>query len=210
MFYRWSCDLVGELPQTSRGNVYIMIMIEHFSKWVELVALSDKSSHNTNQVFLQQVLSRFGVCAKCLTDQRSKFRGEFQDLLDHALIDHRRTSKDHSQADGLSERMVQTCKKGLQKICLTGNKKDWDLALRYIAMGYRLSKHAFLSHFSPYFLLFGRHPIPPSIVAQMDEVMDLDSPAIWARVIVERVVLFMRVMPMAMENLSITQHRNTL
>jgi len=30
MFYRWSCDLARELPQTSRGNVYIMIMIEHF------------------------------------------------------------------------------------------------------------------------------------------------------------------------------------
>jgi hypothetical protein len=48
MFYRWSCDLVGKLPQTSRGNVYIMIMIEHFSKWVEFVALLNKSSHNTN------------------------------------------------------------------------------------------------------------------------------------------------------------------
>jgi hypothetical protein len=53
MFYRWSCDLVGELPQTSRGNVYIMITIEHFSKWVELVALPDKSSHNTSQTLLQ-------------------------------------------------------------------------------------------------------------------------------------------------------------
>jgi hypothetical protein len=52
MFYRWSCDLAGELPQTSRGNVYIMIMIEHFSKWVKLVALPDKSSHNTSQAFL--------------------------------------------------------------------------------------------------------------------------------------------------------------
>jgi hypothetical protein len=51
MFYRWSCDLVGELSQTSKGNVYIMIMIEHFSKWVEFVALSDKSSHNTNLGF---------------------------------------------------------------------------------------------------------------------------------------------------------------
>jgi hypothetical protein len=48
MFYCWSCDLTRELPQTSRGNVYIMIMIEHFSKWVELVALPNKSSHNTN------------------------------------------------------------------------------------------------------------------------------------------------------------------
>jgi len=74
-----------------------------------------------------------------------------------------------------------------------------------------MSKHASLSHYSPYFLLFGRHPIPPSsIAAQMDQVVDLDPPAIWARVITERVALFKRVMPMAMENLSIAQHRDTL
>jgi hypothetical protein len=52
MFYCWSCDFARKLPQ-SRGNVYIMIMIEHFSKWVKFVALPNKSSHNTNQVFLQ-------------------------------------------------------------------------------------------------------------------------------------------------------------
>jgi len=76
-------------------------------------------------------------------------------------------------------------------------------------MGHRMSKHAYLSHFSPYFLLFGKHPIPPSsIIIQMDLVADLDSPATWARVITERVALFRRVMPM--ENLSIAQHRDTL
>jgi hypothetical protein len=48
MFYCWSCDLTGELPQTSRGNVYIMIMVEHFSKWVKLVTLPDESSHSTS------------------------------------------------------------------------------------------------------------------------------------------------------------------
>jgi len=71
-------------------------------------------------------------------------------------------------------------------------------------MGYRMSKHVSLAHLSPYFLLFGRHPIPPSsITVQMDQVVDLDFPYTWARVIAKRAVLFMRVMPMAMENLSI-------
>jgi hypothetical protein len=27
MFYCWSCDSTGKLPHTSKGNVYIMIMI---------------------------------------------------------------------------------------------------------------------------------------------------------------------------------------
>jgi hypothetical protein len=85
------------------------------------------------------------------------------------------------------------------------------MALLYIAMGYKMSKHASLFHFSPYFLLFGRHPIPPSsIVVQMEQVVDLDSPATWARIIAERAALFRRVMPMAMENLSIAQHQDTL
>jgi hypothetical protein len=83
-----------------------MIMIKHFSKWVELVALLDKSSHSTGHAFLHQILSRFGACVECLTYQRLEFRGEFQNLLDHSLIDHRRTSKDHPQDDGLAERMV--------------------------------------------------------------------------------------------------------
>jgi hypothetical protein len=80
------------------------------------------------------------------------------------------------------------------------------MALPYIAMGYRMSKHASLFHFFPYFLFFGRHPIPPSsIVIQMAQVVDLDSLATWARA-----TLFRRVMPMAMENLSNAQHRDTL
>ncbi len=80
------------------------------------------------------------------------------------------------------------------------------MALPYIAMGYpRMSKHASLSHFDSYFLLFGKDPIPPSSIAvQMNQVVDLDSLTTWVRVIAEKVALFRRVMPMAMENLSIT------
>ncbi len=62
--------------------------------------MPDKSSHNTNHAFLQQVLSRFRACVECLTDQGLRFRGKFQDLFNHAFIDHRRTSRDHPQANG--------------------------------------------------------------------------------------------------------------
>jgi hypothetical protein len=40
----------------------------------------------------------------------------------------------------------------------------------------------------------------------MDQVVDLDSPATWVKVIIDRAILFKKVMPMVMENLSITQH----
>jgi hypothetical protein len=37
----------------------------------------------------------------------------------------------------------------------------------------------------------------------MDPVVDLDSPTTWAKVIAKRAILFRRVMPVAMKNLSI-------
>ncbi len=40
--------------------------------------------------------------------------------------------------------------------------------------------------------------------------MNLDSLATWAKVIAEKATLFKRVMHMAMENLSIAQHQDTL
>jgi hypothetical protein len=93
-----------------------------------------------------------------------------------------------------------------------GHHGDSDLQLPWIAMGYRLSKHASLASFSPYYLLFGRHPVlPQAIQADADSVLvNMDNPNTWALVSEQQAELFKRVMPMALENLSITQHRNTL
>ena len=33
------------------GSYYIMVMIEHFSKWVEVVAIASKESCDTAQIF---------------------------------------------------------------------------------------------------------------------------------------------------------------
>jgi transposase InsO family protein len=134
--YRWSLDFVGPLPVTPRHNKYVLVMIEHFSKWIELVALPDKFSEGAAYSFLDCVLNRFGAPAEVLTDQGREFLGEFQTLCEQAMIDHRTTSKDHPEADGLGERMVQTVKRGLRKYSLNkGHHGDWDLQLPWIAMG---------------------------------------------------------------------------
>ena len=120
MFYRWSVDVAGPFPQSEYGNYYIMVMIDLFSKWVELVAIPTKESCETARVFRQYVLCRYGAPAEVMTDWGTEFRGEFQEMLDEAIFDHRRKSRDHPQADGLAERMVQTLKVAQRKACLTG------------------------------------------------------------------------------------------
>ena len=92
--------------------------IDHCTQWVELIAFPSKSSDGVAWSFLKQVLSRFGAPEEVLTNQGTEFLGEFQTLLANQQITHRRASRDHLQADGLAERMVQTLKKGLRRCLL--------------------------------------------------------------------------------------------
>jgi transposase InsO family protein len=166
MFYRWGVDLCGPFTKTAGNNRFIMIAIEHFSKHMEVIPLPSKLASTTASAFLQHVLGRFGACAETVTDRGSEFMGEFHALLQQALIDHRMTSANHPQADGLSERAVQTVKKALHKRILMRVKgEDWDAALPSIALGYCCSEQE-STGFSPYILMYGHHPIIPPAVAE--------------------------------------------
>jgi hypothetical protein len=37
--YQWNLDFVGPLSLTLQHNQYVLVMIEQFSKWLELVPL---------------------------------------------------------------------------------------------------------------------------------------------------------------------------
>jgi hypothetical protein len=81
-------------------------MIEHFSKWLELVPLLDHSGEGIAHAFLNKVLNKFGASTKVLTNQGTKFQGDFQDLCEKALIDHQSTSQYYFEANRLVEQMV--------------------------------------------------------------------------------------------------------
>jgi hypothetical protein len=61
-------------------------------------------------------------------------------------------------------------------------------------------------------VLFGRHPVlPKAIQADADTVLaNMDNSDTWALVSEQRADLFKQVMSMALGNLSIAQHRDTL
>jgi hypothetical protein len=78
-------------------------------------------------------------------------------------------------------------------------------------MGYRFSRQASLTSFSPYFLLYGQNSdLPTTIRHESNEVVNLDDSKMWLRVCSQRAKLFRRVMRIAFENLAIAQHMDTL
>jgi hypothetical protein len=161
--------------------------------------------------FTREVLTRFGVCAKVITDRGGEFGAEFQECLDVALIDHRSTSANHPPANGLSERIVQVVKRTLRKWCLGHAAEQWDLYFPWVAMGYNFSVQTSLAGFSPYQLLHGMEPVMlGALKVAVQEPLDVDDPKRLVALVAERAARYQQWMPMAMENLEIAQHCDTL
>ncbi|XRB21605.1 reverse transcriptase [Pseudoscourfieldia marina] len=163
LFYRWHVDLAGPMEETTSGNRYFAVMIEAFSKAMVVVPLPDKEASTVAMAFALHVLARHGSCAEVVTDNGSEFKGAFDTLLEKALIDHRHTSREHPQADGLAERAVQTVKEALKRCLEHDANIEWDERVPWVVMGYMASAQS-STGFKPYELLHG-HPItvPPSI-----------------------------------------------
>jgi len=211
LFYRWSCDLMGPLPRTSLGYEYVMIMVEHFSKYVDMVPITSKHAEITAGVFRSHVIGRFGSCAEVVTDRGGEWQEAFSALLLAMRIDHRKTSAEHPQSNGLAERAVQTTKQALRKLCAQNMKSDaWDVDLPFVMLGYNASVQS-SSKFSPYHILHGVSPtVPPAVKDKFLSPVDLDDPALAARSVLERAALLERHCVEAGQNLLIAQHKDSL
>ena len=211
LMYRWGVDLCGPFPESSRGNLYCMVAVEHYSKHIELVPLPNKEAKTTAAAFAAAVLGRYGCPAEVLTDQGTEWEEQFQQLLLECMIDHHRTSANHPQADGLAERCVGTIKRALSKLCAEeGSQLEWDKHLPWLMLGYNSSPSK-ATNLSPYQLMHAVAPtVPPSIRERMQQPVDLDDPDLAAADYLARSRLVKERSIIAGDNLRIAQHRDTL
>ena len=136
--YRWSLDYAKPTPKATRsGNQRVLVLIEHYTRFIILVPVTDKEAKTTAEVFTRHVLSIWGSPAEVLTDQGSEFRGEFDELLEKLHIDHRQTQAYSPQGNGATERVVQIVKSALSKLrTITDIKDSWDTELWKLALAY--------------------------------------------------------------------------
>jgi hypothetical protein len=211
MFYRWGVDLCGPFPKSKQGNVYVMVCVEYFTKQIEAVPIPDKTAETTTRVFLDRVICQYGACAEVVTDGGREFQGQFARLLEQCFIDHRTTSPNHPQADGLAERGVQMIKRALRR-CWEHEKRqeDWDAHIPWLLLGYRCSKQA-TTNYCPYELLHAVAPtLPPALKARMSGALDFDDPEAAAASLLQRGRWLREACVMAGNNHRIAQHRDTL
>ena len=74
---RFSTDFLGPFPVTPRGNKYILVVTDSFTKWVEIFALPDQSAKRCVSVLLNEVIGRFGTPLSIHSDQGRNYESTY-------------------------------------------------------------------------------------------------------------------------------------
>ena len=94
---------MGPFP-SSFGNLYILLVVDYVSKWVEAIACS-RNAANTVVGFIQRnILSKFGAPKTIISDEGSHFANKvFAKLMTRYGIRHVMRLAYHPQSNGQAE-----------------------------------------------------------------------------------------------------------
>ena len=152
---RIAIDILGPLPESSKGNKYIMVVGDYLSKWTESYAIPNQEARTVAQKLVDEFICRFGTPETIHTDQGRNFESSlFQEVCNLLGIKKTRTSAYHPEGDGMVERFNRTLEAMLSKY-VTKHQRDWDVHLPRVMMAYRSSVQE-STGFTPYHLMFGR------------------------------------------------------
>ena len=72
-FHRWSLDFIGQLPETSNGNRWILIAIDHTTKW-PIAKVAQRATHEIVARFIyKEIVLNFGCPTEIITDRGNNF-----------------------------------------------------------------------------------------------------------------------------------------
>jgi hypothetical protein len=158
LFHRIALDTAGPLPEMKAGNKYILVAIDHYSKWCEAKAIADHKAKTAVRFLEDDLICRYGVPKYVLTDNGGEWGAEFETMCRDYAIHHQRTTPQWPQCNGMAERMIKTFKHGI--IILAANPANvncWDEHLAKVLFGYRCGVQS-STKFSPFMVLTGRTP----------------------------------------------------
>jgi hypothetical protein len=92
LFHRVALDTAGLLPETKSGNRYILVAINHYSKWCEAKAVADHGAKTAARFSEDEIICRYGVPKFVLTDNGGEWAAKFDMMCRDYAIQHQRTT----------------------------------------------------------------------------------------------------------------------
>ena len=181
---RWervAMDLLDMSITSAKGNRFVLVMVDCFSRWTEACPLLDKTAISVADAFFSNIVWRFGMPSVIHSDQGREFENKVMHEL-CLLGGSHKTKPYYPKSDGLVERFNRTLLM-LLAMFAGEHKDDWDDLLPPVMMAYRSSVHE-STGFSPYRLMLGEECTLPMDIGlprhQPDPQKEVTSPyAVW-------------------------------
>ena len=122
-------DIVGPLPISSSGNMYILVIVDYFTRYGEGWPMADTETVTIIRILIDVIICRYGLMEVMVSDRGTPFVSVIAEHLFKALgIKHHKSAAYHPQANGLVERFIQNVKNVLKR--WGGEQRgDWDILL---------------------------------------------------------------------------------
>ena len=133
-------DIAGPfLPKNIRGNLYALIIVDHFTKWTEILPLKDVTAPAIAKAIFHQWICRYGVMSKLHSDGANNVHVEvIKELCAQMCTTKSKSSRLHPQGDGMAEATIKIVKSSIKKQ-VDEFGQDWDLYLHPTAFAIRTS-----------------------------------------------------------------------
>ncbi len=148
-------DHVGPLTITNKGNKYILVVVDRFTRYAEAFAVSEDTTVATAQAIIDGIMCRHGFMMVLQSDRGGAFVSHLAAQIFKLLgVRQVKTTAWHPQSNGVVEKLNGTLKQTL-KIWSKENQTDWDELLPFALFAYNTSFHSTLQE-TPYYLNHGR------------------------------------------------------
>ena len=153
-------DIWGALPPTDDRNEYVIVMIDHHTRWVELVPVANPTAALVADAIFQHWIARWGVPRVILTDNGPQFRSVlYETMCQKYQIKRMACSPYNPRGNSVVESYMRSLKATV-RLCLQVFKSSWDVVLPAAAFAYRTAVHL-STGYSPYFLVTGQNAVLP-------------------------------------------------
>ena len=145
------------LERSKGGFENILVITDHFTRYAQVFPTRNQLAKTTAKVLFENFIVHYGFHARLHSDQGRNFEnGVIKDLSALAGVDKTRTTPYHAMGHGMTERFNQTLLNMLGTL-EDRQKEDWKSYVAPLVHSYNATRHD-STGFSPYFLMFGRHP----------------------------------------------------
>ena len=156
VFGRWQMDILSGLPTTKDKYKHILVLVDSYSKWVELFPLRTQEATEVASVLFTEIISRYGAPRAILSDRGQTFMSKLVKALSELFeIKRSFTSPYHPMTNGMTECKNSYILQALRAYC-KGQQDDWPEILPGIMMAYRSTPATQSTLYSPFFMLYGR------------------------------------------------------